>query len=114
MQNLPTYNASLTLDAQVAGDSVEGGVQLTIQGGVITIGSSTIAITEGQGEVSGIDRMMIQATAVNTNGQSFNLRMEGLAALYNGATIAEISGNAPFVVNGTQTNLILTYLATIS
>ena len=113
MQNLPTYTASLTIDIQVTGDAPDGGVQFAVQGGVIAVAGSTIAITGGQGEVSSVDRIMIQATGASLSGQSLNLRMEGLAALYNGALIAELSSNAPTNINGVQTNLVITYLATI-
>jgi len=113
MQNLPTYTASLTIDIQITGDASDGGVQFAVQGGVIAVAGSTIAITSGQGEVSSVDRIMIQATGASISGQSLNLRMEGLAALYNGALITELSSNALISINGVQTNLGITYLATI-
>jgi len=114
MQNLPTCNASITLDAQITADVADGGVQFAVQGGVIAVCGSTIAITTGQGEVSGVDRVMIQETAVDESGQSFNGRMEGIAALFNGSLISELSGNVPVTLNGVQTNLIITYLVTLN
>ena len=114
MQNLPTYNASITVDAQITGDTDNGGVQFVVQGGVMMVDNSTIAITAGQGEVSAVDRILIQGTAASETVQSINWHMEGLAALYDGAVIAEMSGNVPVTINGVQTSLIITYLTTIS
>jgi len=114
LQSLPTYNASLTIDAQINGDADNGGVQFTVQGGVMVVGGSTIAITAGQGEVNGIDRVTMEGTAVGADGQSLNWRMDGLAALFNGALISELTGNASIILNGTRTNLVVTYIATIS
>jgi hypothetical protein len=113
-QNLPTYNASITIDAQLNGDSGNGGVQFTIQGGVIVIDTSTIAITAGSGEVSNIDRIMMEGTAASADGQSFNWHMNGLAAVLNGAIISELTGNVYVTLNGAPANLIVTYIATIS
>jgi len=75
---------------------------------------SKIPITAGQGEVSGDDRVMIQEAAVDATGQSLNGRMEGIAALFNGSLISEVSGNVPVTLNGVQTNLIITYLVTLN
>ena len=113
-QNLPTYNASITIDAQLNGDAGTGGVQFAIQGGVIVIDTSTIAITGGTGEMSNIDRIMMEGTAASADGQTFNWHMNGLAALLNGAIISELTGNVYVTVNGAPANLIVTYIATIS
>jgi len=114
VQNLPTYNASITIDAQLTGDAGNGGVQFTIQGGVIVIDTSTIAITGGTGEVSNIDRIMMGGAAASADGQSFNWHMNGLAAVVNGALISEITGNVNVTLNGVLANLVVTYIATIS
>ena len=114
VQNLPTYNASITIDAQLTGDAGNGGVQFTIQGGVIVIDTSTIAITGGTGEVSNIDRIMMGGAAASADGQSFNWHMNGLAAVVNGALISEITGNVDVTLNGVPANLVVTYIATIS
>ena len=113
-QNLPTYNASITIDAQVIGDAGNGVIQFTVQGGVIVISTSTIAITGGNGEVSGIDRIFMEGTATSADGQSFNWHMDGLAALFNGALISELTGNASVILGGVPTNLMLTCIATVS
>jgi hypothetical protein len=114
LQNLPTYNASITIDAQLTGDAGNGGVQFTIQGGVMVIDTSSIAITGGKGEVSNIDRIMMEGTAASVDGQSFNWHMDGLAAEVNGALISELTGNVSIALNGVPANLIVTYIATIS
>ena len=113
IQSLPTYAASLTIDIQITGDAPDGGEQFAVQGGVIAVAGSTIAITGGQGEVSSVDRVMIQATGASLSGQFLNVHMEGLAALYNGALITELTSNVPITINGVQTNIVITYLATI-
>jgi hypothetical protein len=114
VQNLPTYNASIAIDAQLTGDAGNGGVQFTIQGGVIVIDTSTIAITGGTGEVSNIDRIMMEGAAASADGQSFNWHMNGLAAVVNGALISELTGNVDVTLNGVPANLVVTYIATIS
>jgi hypothetical protein len=113
-QNLPTYNASITIDAQLTGDAGNGGVQFTIQGGVIVVNTSTIAITGGKGEVSNIDRVIMEGTAASADGQSFNWHMNGLAAVVSGALICELIGTVDVTLNGAPANLIVTYIATIS
>jgi hypothetical protein len=113
-QNLPTYNASITIDVQITGDTGNGGMQFTVQGGVMVISTSTIAITGGNGEVSGIDRIFMEGTATSADGQSFNWHMDGLAALFNGALISELTGNASVNLGGVPTNVIVTCLTTVS
>ena len=113
-QNLPTYNASITIDAQLTSDAGNGGVQFTIQGGVIVINTSTIVITGGNGEVSSIDRVIMKGTAASADDQSFNWHMNGLAAVVNGALISELTGNVDVTLNGAPANLIVTYIATIN
>ena len=113
-QNLPTYNASITIDTQLNGDAGNGCVQFTIQGGVMVIDTSTIAITGGTGEVSNIDRIMMEGTAASADGQSFNWHLNGLAAVLNGAIISDLTGNVYVTLNGAPANLIVTYIATIS
>lgn len=112
--SLPTYNASLTIDAQIGNDASNGGVQLSIQGGVMVIGASTIVISGGQGEISANDRVAFQGTAMSLGGQSFNWRMEGLAALVNGAMILDLTGSALLTLNGVQTNVMVTYISTVA
>ena len=80
----------------------------------MVIDSSTIAITSGKGEISNIDRITIEGTALSVNSQSFNWHMEGLAALYNGALISELTGNTTITINSVPTNLIVTCIATVS
>jgi hypothetical protein len=113
-QNLPTYSASITIDAQLTGDAGNGGVQFVIQGGVIVVNTSTIAITGGKGEVSNIDRVIMEGTAASADGQSFNWHMNGLAAVVSGALICELTGNVDVTLNGASANLIVTYIATMS
>ena len=113
-QNLPTYTASVTINLQVTGQDSDGGIQFIVQGGVMVIDGSTIAITGGSGQMSSMDRIFIQGAATSIQSQSINWRINGLAAILNGELICELNGNAPVVINGAPTNLILTYIATIS
>jgi len=59
----------------------------------MVIDTSTIAITGGTGEVSNIDRIMMEGTAASADGQSFNWHLNGLAAVLNGAIISDLTGN---------------------
>jgi len=95
-QNSPTYDASMTVDLRV------------------TVDGSTIGISEGSGQVSNVDRIFMQGTATSADSQSINWHMNGLAALLNGAVVAEVSGNTLISVNGAPENVILTCLATLS
>jgi len=113
-QNSPTYDASMTVDLRVTGESSNGGVQFTVLGGVMIVDGSTIGISEGSGQVSNVDRIFMQGTATSADSQSINWHMNGLAALLNGAVVAEVSGNTLISVNGAPENVILTCLATLS
>ena len=112
--DMPTYNASITIDAQLSGDGSNNSVQFTVQGGVMVIGTSTIAITSGSGEINGVDKVLMQGTASTTDGEQINWRMNGLAALFNGAMISELTGNVSIILNGVETNLMVTYIATVN
>lgn len=113
-QDLPTYNASITLDIQATSEIGHGGVQFAVQGGVVVVDASTIPITGGIGQISGMDRITVGGTATSTNGPSIDWHMNGLAALVNGSLVAELTGSMPINVNGASTNVIVTYIATIS
>jgi hypothetical protein len=102
------------MDIQITGDAGNGGVELSVQGGVMVIGASTIAIAAGKGEISSIDGIVMQGTATNADGQLLNWRMDGLAALFKGALISELTGNVSIILNGVPTNLIVTCIATIN
>ena len=80
----------------------------------MVIGTSTIAITGGSGEINGVDRVLMQGTASTADGEQINWRMNGLAALFNGAMISELTENISIILNGVQTNLIVTYIATMN
>jgi len=112
--DMPTYNASITIDAQLSGDGSNNSVQFTVQGGVMVIGTSTIAITGGSGEINGVDKVLMQGTASTADGEQINWRMNGLAAFFNGAMISELTENISIILNGVQTNLIVTYIATMN
>jgi len=112
-QNLPTYNASITLDIQITNAISGGGIQFTVQDGVVVVDTSTIAITGGMGQISGIDRITMEGTATSTSSQSINWHMNGLTALVNGTVVAELTGGIPIDENGATTNLVVTYIATI-
>jgi len=113
-QNLPTYNASITIDLQVTSETGNGGLTFTVQGGVMVVNGSTTGISGGNGQISNVDRIFIEGTATNTSSQSINWHMTGLAALLNGAVVAELTGNTSTTLNGTPANIIITYIATIS
>jgi hypothetical protein len=113
-QNLPTYNASITINLQITGQTSNGGLEFTVQGGVMIVNGSTTGISGGNGQISNVDRIFIEGTATNTGNQSINWHMTGLAALINVAVVAELTGNTSATLNGTPANVIVTCIATIS
>jgi hypothetical protein len=113
-QNSPSYNASIIIDLQITSETSNGGLQFTVQGGVMVVNGSTIGISSGSGQISSSDRIFMEGTATSTDSQSINWHMNGLAAILNDAVVAELSGNTPITVNGAPTNVIATYIATIS
>jgi hypothetical protein len=115
-----TSDASITVNAQVANETRNGGVQWTIKTGTLTIKGSPLTVTGGRGEIDSLDRLVIIGTATNSNAQTFRWQLTGLATTYNGMVIAEITGNAsnePTRSSQRVTvleNVDLTYITTIS
>jgi hypothetical protein len=114
-ENLQTYSASITVNVQVTADATNGGVQLTVQGGTIVINGVTFKIASGNGEISSFDQLTIDGTASGVNGQAFKWSMQGLTALYNGAVIGSLNGNAFVSIDSsnTPTDVNVTYITTI-
>jgi hypothetical protein len=115
-EGLLTYSASVTVKVQIASDDSNGGVQLTVQGGAIVINGVTFTITDGNGEMSNLDRLMMNGNAKSVNGQSFKWSMEGLAALHNGVVIGDLTGNAFASIDSDNTpaDVNVTYITTMS
>ena len=123
-ENLQTYSASITVNVQVADDTSNGGVQLTVQGGTIVINGITFTIANGNGEISILDRFMMNGNATTVNCyycacwntcQSFRWSIQGPTALYNGAVIGSLNGNAFVSIDSssTPTDVNVTYITTI-
>jgi hypothetical protein len=114
-ENLQMYSASITVNVQVADDTSNGGVQLAVQGGTIVINGVTFTIANGNGEISNLDRLMINGNATSVNGQTFKWNMQGLAAVYNGTVIGYLNGNASISLGSdiTPTDVNVTYITTI-
>jgi hypothetical protein len=111
-QSLRTYSASITVKVQVASDSQNGGLQLTVQGGAIVINGVTFTITEGKGDLSKIDLLTLEGTATGTN--SFKWHIEGLAALYNGSVISNLNANATNIdIDNSAADVSITCIATM-
>ena len=55
----PSFNATLTLTAQVTNDTANGGIMWTIQSGSIIENGTTLTITNGQGGIGKLDRILM-------------------------------------------------------
>ena len=113
-QNVTTYSTSITMGAQVANDTANGGIQWTVQSGSIIVNGNTFTITSGKGEMSSLGRLVIGGTATDSNGDTLTWQLQGLAATYNGAVIADLNGGSFTAANNALARANLTYLATIS
>jgi hypothetical protein len=114
MPPVTTYSASITISAQVANDTANGGIQWTVQSGSIVVNGNTFTITGGRGQMSSLGRLVIGGTATDSNGNTLRWQLQGLAAMYNGAVIANLNGSSFTAANNAFEHANLTYLATIS
>lgn len=109
-----TYSTSVTISAQVANDTANGGIQWTVQSGSIVVNGNTFTITGGKGEMSSLGRLVIGGTATDSNGNTLRWQLQGLAAMYNGTVIADLNGGSFTAANNALAHANLTYLATIT
>lgn len=109
-----TYSTSVTISAQVANDTANGGIQWTVQSGSIVVSGNTFIITSGKGQMSSLGRLVIGGTATDSNGNTLRWQLQGLAAIYNGTIIADLNGGSFTTANNALAHANLTYLATIS
>jgi hypothetical protein len=114
-----TYNASITIDAQVTSDAGNG-VQWTVQGGSIIFNGSMYTITSGNGTISGMDRLMMFGNATDPNGNTVRWDLQGLAAIYNATVIVSLDGGTLSEMNTATSpregfgGVNLTYIATMT
>jgi hypothetical protein len=114
MPPVTTYSASITISAQVANNTANGGIQWTIQTGSIVVNGNTFTITGGKGQMSNLGRLVIGGIATDSNGNTLRWQLQGLAAMYNGTVIADLNGGSFTTANNALAHANLTYLATIS
>lgn len=114
MPPVTTYSTSVTISAQVANDTANGGIQWTVQSGSIVVNGNTFTITGGKGQMSSLGRLVIGGTATDSNGNTLRWQLQGLAAMYNGTVIADLNGGSFTAANNALAHANLTYLATIS
>ncbi len=88
----PSFNASLTLTAQVTNDTVNGGITWTIKSGSIVENGTTLTITSGEGGIGKLDRILMGGNATDSNGHTYRWALQGLATMYNGTVIASLNG----------------------
>jgi hypothetical protein len=86
-----TYNASVTIDAQVTSEAGNG-VQWSVENGSIVFNGATYTITSGNGTMSGMDQLMMYGNATDPNGNTVMWNLQGLAAMYNGTVIVSLNG----------------------
>ena len=108
-----TYSASITVSGQVANDTANGGIQWTIQKGMIVVNGNTFTITGGKGEMSSLGQLVISITATDSNGNTLRWQLQGLAAMNNGTIIADLNGGSFTTAKNTLAQANLTYLTTI-
>jgi len=127
LENLPTANSSITINVQISNDTQDGGVLWIVQGGSIAYNGTTLQVTNGNGGIGKLNRVLMTGNATDSNGNILRWSMEGLATLYGGTTIVSLTGIiAPLNQNTTtaapmQPNqgltlprgVSLTYIATI-
>jgi hypothetical protein len=112
-QYVTTYSTSITISAQVAHDTANGGIQWTVQSGSIVLNGNTFTITSGKGQMSSLGRLVIGGTATDSNGNTLTWQLQGLAAMYNGTVIADLNGGSFTTANNALAHANLTYLATL-
>jgi hypothetical protein len=114
-----TYNASVTIDAQVTSDAGNG-VQWSVENGSIVFNGATYTITSGNGTMSGMDQLMMFGNATDPNGNTVMWNMQGLAGTYNDTVIVSLNGSTFNGINTPTSRRIgflgvnLTCIATMS
>jgi len=97
----PSFNASLTLKAQVTNDTANGGILWTIQSGSIVENGTTLTITSGKGGIGKLDRILMGGNVTDSNGHTYGWFLEGLTTMYNGTVIASLNGFSGYNPNPT-------------
>ena len=124
----PSFNASLTLTAQVTNDTANGGIMWTIKSGSININGTTLTITSGNGGIGKLDRILMGGNVTDSNGHTYRWTLQGLAAMYNGTVIASLNGGSsynpnpatpttqqqPFQTNDLQAYTAVSFIATVT
>ena len=128
LQNTPTTNSSMAINAEVTNDTQDGGILWIVQGGSIAYNGTTLTVTSGKGGIGKLNRILMIGNATDSNGNTFRWSLEGLATLYGGTVIVSLTGTVtqpdqnmtpawPTPQNQSFTlprEVSLTYLATIS
>ncbi|MGD0423388.1 MAG: hypothetical protein ABSA92_08010 [Candidatus Bathyarchaeia archaeon] len=124
----PSFNASLTLTAQVTNDTANGDILWTIKSGSIIENGTTLTITSGMGGIGKLDRILMGGNATDSNGHTYRWALEGLATMYNGTIIASLNGGSnynpnpatpttqqqPSQTNNPETYTTVNFIATIT
>ena len=91
-----SFNASLTLTAQVTNDTANGDIMWTITSGSINENGTTLTITSGKGGIGKLDRILMGGNLTDSNGHTYRWALEGLATMYNGTVIASLNGGSSY------------------
>jgi hypothetical protein len=123
----PSFNASLTLTAQVTNDTANGGIMWTIKSGSIIENGPTLTITSGNGGIGKLDRILMGGNLTDSSGHSYRWALGGLAVMYNGTVIASLNGvsgynpnpatpttQQPSPANRRPTGVQLSFIATVT
>lgn len=128
LRNIPTANSSVTINAQVTNDTQDGGVMWVVQGGSITYNGTTLTVTNGEGGIGKLNRVLMAGNATDSNGNTLRWNLEGLATLYTGTVIISLTGSVgtanqnptpttptqPYQSSTLRREVSLTYIATMS
>jgi hypothetical protein len=96
---LPSFNASLTLTAQVTNDTANGAIIWTIKSGSIIENGTTLTITGGEGGIGKLDRIVMGGNLTDSNGHTYRWALEGFSAMYNGTVITSLNGVSSYNPN---------------
>ena len=123
-----SFNASLTLTAQVTNETANGGILWTVKSGSIIENGTTLTITSGMGGIGKLDQIMMGGNVTDSNGHTYRWTLQGLATMYNGTIIASLNGfssynpnpatpttqQQPFQTNHLETYATVSFIATMT
>jgi len=100
------YQASIRVTAEVVNSTADGGIQLKILSGTITINGQTYSVSQGRGRVNPFDEMIVGGEASGPDGATYRWILRGFASMYSGEVLVGLRGS---IVTIRSDNAILRY-----